>query len=106
MTRKILTAKLLSLVLGSVFLTGLLPLSNHMLSMDSAAYQSRMDQGNTSDTSTDTCCEAIGACLLTCDFMVFPSAYIGQKGGREQVTYSNPIIQLIYIEILAPPPKA
>jgi hypothetical protein len=108
MTRKIITAKLLSLVVGLVFLTGLLPLSNHMLSMDAAAYQNQspMVQGNMADSSTDTRCEAIGSCLLVCDFMVFQSVYADPVWDSEQIVYLAPILRSIYIESLAPPPKA
>jgi hypothetical protein len=103
--------KLLSLLLGSVFLIGLLPISNHMSSMQTM----QMDAGvslnstaheKTSDNSTGSCCDAIGSFLLACDFMVFQSAAAGSNRGSQQIAYSVPVIQSIYLETLAPPPKA
>ncbi len=63
-------------------------------------------QGNAVDNSTGSCCEAIGSFLLACDFMVFQSACVDVDGGSDQIAYSVPIVQSIFIESLAPPPKA
>jgi hypothetical protein len=111
MISKIWKAKLLHLVLGVTFLVGLLPISNHMLTMqvmhmDASTSLSGTAQEKTGDIPTGSCCEAIGSLLLVCDFMVFQLAYAGSTGGSEQIAYSVPIVQLIYTKSLAPPPKA
>jgi hypothetical protein len=111
MTRKIWNAKLLHFLLGFTFLIGLLPISNHMLSMqamhmDATASLGSPVQEKTSNNSTGSCCEAIGSFLLACDFMAFQIAFVGSNGGNNQIAYSIPIVQSIYIESLAPPPKA
>ena len=103
--------KLLHILLGVTFLLGLLPISNHMLSMqgmrmDAAASQSITAHEKAAGNFSGSCCEAIGSFLLACDFMVFQSAYADLNGGSEQIAYSVPIIQSIYIATLAPPPKA
>jgi len=111
MISKIWNAKLLHILLGSTFLIGLLPISNHMLSMqamhmNAVASVSSTVQEKATENSTGSCCEAIGSSLLACDFMVFQTACVGSNGGSEQIVYSVPIVQSIYIESLAPPPKA
>ena len=111
MISTIWNAKLLHILLGVTFLVGLLPISNHMLSvqvmpMDGSASLNSTAQEKTSDTSTGSCCDAIGSFLLGCDFMVFESMWTDSNGGSEQMAYSVPIVQSIYIEFLAPPPKA
>ncbi len=103
--------KLLSLLLGSIFLIGLLPISNHMLSMqamhmNAVASVSSTVQEKTTENSTGSCCEAIGSFLLACDFMVFQTAFVGSNWGSNQITYSIAVIHLVYIETLVPPPKA
>ncbi|SRR6266542_2155092 len=111
MISKIWNSKLLHILLGTIFLVGLLPISNHMLSMQEMhmaveASISSTAQEKTGGNSTGPCCEAIGSLLLACDFMVFQSAWVGSNRGSEQIAYSIPIVQSIYIESLAPPPKA
>ena len=63
-------------------------------------------QAKTGDHSTSSCCEALGLLLFACDFILFQSAYATQNRGSEQIEYSVPITQSIYIKSLAPPPKA
>ncbi len=74
--------------------------------MNMAVSQSSTVQEKTSDNFTGSCCEAIGSFLIACDFMVFQSACVGLHGGSEQIAYSLTILQSIYLETLAPPPKA
>lgn len=111
MTGKIFTSKLLSAVLGSALLIGLLPMSNHMsfmqtMSIDAAtASQSHIVQGNVGDTSPRSCCDAIGPLSPACDFVISQSGYVAQYGGNERVEDTAPIVQSIYIETIAPPPK-
>ncbi len=111
MISKIWNTKLLHIVLGTTFLVGLLPISNHMLSMQGMHMAAETSisstaQEKTRGNSTGSCCEAIGSLLFACDFIVFESADAGPSGGSEQIAYVVPIIQSIYIESLAPPPKA
>jgi len=111
MTSKIWNPKLLHILLGVTFLIGLLPVSHHMLfmqtmQMNATASLSSTAQEKTSDNPIGSCCEAIGSFLLACDFMIFQSAFAGSNGRSEQIAYLVPIVQSIYIEALAPPPKA
>src|SRR6266545_4332729 len=110
MTRKIWNAKLLHLILGFTFLNGLLPISNHMLSMqamymDSVTSISSPVQEKTSNNTTGSCCEAIGSFLLACDFMLFHPAYVSSNRGSDQIAYSVPLVRSISIKNLTPPPK-
>jgi hypothetical protein len=100
-------ARLLFLTLTFALLMGLLPISNHMspMRMDATAPQINNLQENAGDHSTSSCCVAIGPSVLTCEFMASPSACIPEYGDCERVAYSVAIIQAIYIQTLAPPPK-
>src|SRR6266545_2021947 len=98
MISKIWNVKLLHILLGFIFLIGLLPISNHMLSMqamhmNAVASVSGTVHEKASDNSTGSCCEAIGSFLLACDFMVFQTMCVGSNGGSEQIAYSVPIVQ-------------
>ena len=117
MLGKRFTEKLLSIALGYALVVGLLPTSNHMLSMQTtrmdatatfqiAASQSNLVQGNAGDNSPGSCCDAISAFSLTCDFLLTQSACVTVYGGSDRVVNSAPVIQSIYIEAVAPPPKA
>ena len=111
MISKIWNAKALHILLGFIFLVGLLPISNHMLPMQAMPMDTGMSHNmpvheKSSDNSTGSCCEAIGSLLLACDFMVFPSVWVGLDRGSEQIAYSIPVIHSIYIQTLSPPPKA
>ena len=81
-------------------------LSMQEMHMAAEASISSTAQARTGDHSTSSCCEAIGSFLMACDFIVFQSACAGSNGGSEQIEYSVSIVRLIYIESLAPPPKA
>jgi hypothetical protein len=110
MISKIWNTKLLHILLGAVFLSGMLPISTHTMSMrltdmNTVATPGIKVQETTNANAMGTCCEAIGS-LLVCDFMSFPSVCINQNRGGEKIAHSNPVIKLIYIESLAPPPKA
>lgn len=103
-------ARLLSITLPIALLMGLLPISNHMSSMqtmrmDATAPHINNLQENAGDHSTSSCCDAIGPFVVTCDFMASQSARIPDYGGSERVAYSAPIVESIYIKTLAPPPK-
>ena len=111
MISRLWNTKLLHIILGVTFLVGLLPVPNHMLSMQemhmaAEASISSMAQEKPSGNSTSSCCEAIGSLLFGCDFIVIQSMYADLNGGSEQIAYSVPIVQSIYIQTLAPPPKA
>ena len=111
MISKIWKAKLLHLVLGVTFLVGLLPISNHMLTMqvmhmDASTSLSSTAQEKTGDIPTGSCCEAIGSLLLVYDFMIFQSACADPSGDSEEILHSIPILQSLYIQSLSPPPKA
>lgn len=111
MVSKIWSVRLLHILLGITFLVGLLPISNHMLTMQAMHMVAGASSGNTTqeetgDYSAASCCEAIGSLLLACDFMVFQPVCAGPSGGSEKIAYSVLILQSIYIQILAPPPKA
>jgi hypothetical protein len=102
--------RLLSITLPIALLMGLLPISNHMSSMqtmrmDATAAQINNLQENAGDHSTSSCCDAIGTFVLTCDFMAFQTACIPDHGDSERVAYLAPIVQSIYVKTLAPPPK-
>ena len=111
MISKIWNAKLLHVVLGVIFLVGLLPISKHMLTMQAmhmgtSTSLSSVTQEKIGNSSTDSCCEAIGSLLLVCDFMIFQSACADPSGDREEILQSIPIFQPLYIRSLGPPPKA
>jgi hypothetical protein len=111
MLSKIWNVKLLRIVLGVTFLVGLLPISDHMLTMQAMHIETSESLSSTEQEKQDpspmgSCCEAIGSLLLTCDFLAVQLAYIGSIWGGKQFPYSVPIVQLIYIKSLAPPPKA
>ena len=117
MSVKIFTAKLLIIVLGFAYLIGLFPTSNHMLSMQTtrmdatatfqiAASQSNLAQGNAGDNSPGSCCDAISAFSLACDFLVTQSACVTVYGDSDRVVNSAPVIQSIHIKSVTPPPKA
>jgi hypothetical protein len=99
-------------VLGFVLLFVLLPISNRMSSVEAmqmgALSSLEYDgfQGNASHSSPSSCCEAIGSFLFACDFMIFQPEYASASGGNEQIAYSVPVVQSIFIESLSPPPKA
>ena len=69
-------------------------------------YQNDANQGNASDNSSGTCCDAMGTFSLACDFMVSQFTGFALYGGSKQVVNSDPSVQSIYIEAILPPPKA
>ena len=100
------------IVLTFALVVGLLPVSNHMLSMHkmpmeaAMASQSYMVQGNTGGNSTGSCCDAIGSVSPSCDLMVSQSACVPVYGDSERVVNSAPLIQTTYLITATPPPKA
>jgi hypothetical protein len=110
MYRKTFAIHLFSIALAAAFLVGSFPMSNHMASMamnqkmvsKMAAAQANLAPGNVNKTS-ESCCDVI------CPFSIFlapQTAYAVLYGDNKQVVNSNPVIELIYIESIAPPPKA
>lgn len=97
--------------LGIALLIGLLPMSNHMLTMLAmrgnavTISQSNTAQGMPTDNSTGSCCDIMGASSLACDVMVSQSACVALFGGSEQVVNSEPIARSTYLEAVSPPPK-
>ena len=81
-------------------------LSMKEMHMITEASISSTAQEKTSGNSTGSCCEASSSLLFACDFIVFQSADAASNGGSNQIAYLAPIVQSIYIESLAPPPKA
>ena len=112
MLGKSFTAKLLSIALTYALMSGLLPISNHMLSMQTMrmeaamASQSYMVQGNTGGNSAGSCCDAMGSVSPLCDLMVSQSACVPVYGDSERVLNFAPVIQSIYTEAVIPPPRA
>lgn len=117
MFSKILMAKLLYIVLGFALLIGLLPMSNHLSSIQTtrmdknmisvmADFQINPVPGNANDNSSGSCCDALGPFSSTCAFVVPQSACVPLYGDIEQVLNSAPVFQSIYIKAVAPPPKA
>ena len=111
MYRKIVPVNLFSIVLASAFLIGSLPMSMHMSSMHMdgqtisviAVSETNITSGNMNSARSESCCDVI------CPFSIFlvPQTVYGiLYGDNKQVVNSNPVIQLIYLESIAPPPKA
>jgi hypothetical protein len=101
MMSKIWNTKLLHIILGVTFLVGLLPISNHMPSMQGMHMAAEVSisstaQEKTGHNSTGSCCEAIGSLLFACDFIVFQTACLSSNGGSEQIAYLVPIVQSFY----------
>ena len=79
----------------------------HAMSMDTRGVsQSVTARGNVDDASTGTCCDAMGSVSPACDFIVAQPACVALYGDSEQIAHSIPIVRSIYIETVAPPPKA
>ncbi len=114
MYTKTVAVNLLSIVLASAFLVGSLPMSNHMSSMrmdkklvsEITVSQTNVAPWNVNNKSSGSCCDAMSPFSLACDFLVSQSGYVAQSGGSKQVVNLDPIVQSIYIEAFAPPPKA
>jgi hypothetical protein len=116
MVREMFRAKLLHNLLVLVLLVGLLPMSNHVSSMqtmrmDEVVASSLAPQGNVTTEKTDknsasSCCDAICPFSLACAFVVPQSVYSGVYGGGERISYSSFIAQSIYLRVASPPPKA
>ena len=105
--------RLLLILLTFALLIGLSPTSNHMFAMqtmqiDEMTMSQHRDMADDSagENSTMPCCDEIAQFSISCAFLVPQFAYVVISGGSERVGYSAPLIQSIYIEILAPPPKA
>ncbi|MCI0553730.1 MAG: hypothetical protein L0287_22510 [Anaerolineae bacterium] len=103
-------ARMLLLILTSGLLIGVLPTSNHMtVQMDEMAasrHGKMADENSAGDRSTMPCCNELAQTFTGCAFLVPEYGYVAISGGSERVGYSIPLIQTIYIEILAPPPKS
>ena len=67
---------------------------------------SNMAGGNSAaENSPMPCCDEVVQAAMSCAFLVPQYAYVGLSGGNERVGYSTPLIQTIFTESLAPPPK-
>ena len=99
------------IVLTFALVVGLLPTSNHMVSMQTmrteaaTASQSSVVQGHAGRNSSGSCCDAMSPVSLACDFLVTQSACVPLYGGSEQVVNSASVIQSIYLRAASPPPK-
>jgi len=105
-------ARILLIVLTFALLIGLSPISTHMSSVQTMqmdetmiSYQSNMNHGNAGAIITGSCCDEMASFSIGCAFLVPPCAYVGLSGGSERIGFSTPLIQSIYIQALAPPPK-
>ena len=116
MAGEMLRAKLLHNLLVLVLLAGLLPMSNHVSSMqtmrmDEAVASSWVPKGNVTTENTDknsasSCCDVICPFSLAYAFVVPQSVYPSVYGGGERISYSTLIIRSIYLRVAVPPPKA
>ena len=116
MAGKMFRAKLLHNLLVLVFLVGLLPMSNHVSSMqtmrmDKTMASSWAPQGNVTTENMDknsasSCCDAICPFSLACAFVVPRPVYAIAYGGSERISYSALIVRSIYLQVAVPPPKA
>ena len=117
MAGEMLRAKLLHNLLVLVLLVGLLPMFNHVSSMQTmrmdeamassmGAPQGNVATENTSENSASPCCDAICLSSLAWAFVVPQSVYPSVYGGGERISYSTLIIRSIYLQVAVPPPKA
>ncbi len=110
---KIAMARMLLSTLAFGFLVGVLPISNHMtmqiMQMGEVAisqHGNMADENSAGDRSAMPCCDDIAQTFTGCAFLVPQYSSVGASKGSERVAYSTLLIQTIYIEILAPPPKS
>lgn len=106
-------AKTLLVTLIFALLIGLSPLSDHMImqamQMDEMAmspHGNMAHEASGGDRSAMPCCDEIAQAFTGCVFLVPQYSSVGTSGDSDRVGHSTPLIQTIYIEILAPPPKA
>ena len=116
MAGEMFRAKLLHNLLVLVLLVGLLPMSNHISSMqtmrmdEAVASSMGAPQGNGTTENTDknsasSCCDAICPFSLACAFVVPQFVYATAYGGSERIPYSTLIVRSIYLQVAFPPPK-
>ena len=115
MLGKSFTAKLSYIALTYALLIRLLPVSTHMLSMQTTRMDATMasysqngpvheDMG---DTASMPCCSVVnGLVSLACSFIVSEHSQFAIDGNSEPVGYLTPLFQSIYIKAASPPPKA
>lgn len=111
---KTVAVNLVSIVLASTFLFGLLPMSGSMPSMrmnipkvsEITISPANTSPGNVNGTSSGSCCDVMGSLLMSCDFMVSQCGHVIEYGDSKHVVSSIPIIQSIYLDAVIPPPKA
>jgi hypothetical protein len=107
-------AKTLLIVVTFGLLIGLSPMSGHVSAMPTmqmdetmmSRHSSMAGENSTEEKSAMPCCDEIAQFSISCTFLVPEYTYVGTPGGSERVAYSSPLIQSIYIKILAPPPKS
>ena len=105
--------RIIFVLLISVIVSGLLPMTHPMLSMQTIlrdgmaiSHQGKIDHGSAGDTSSGSCCDEIAQFSVGCSFLVPQYACIDSSGGSKRVVNSSPVAQFIYIETVTPPPKA
>lgn len=109
---KIAVAKTLLVVLTFALLIGLSPMSNHMtvqaMQMEEVtiSHGDMAGENKAGENSAMPCCDEIAQTFTGCAFLVPQYSSVGASKGSERVAYSTLLIQTIYIEILAPPPKS
>ena len=108
--------RLLFTVLTFALLIGLLPMSNHMLPMQTmrmdavttsqiTAFQNKPAQETTGDSSSGTCCDAMGSLSLACDFVISQCDYVVAHPGVERISDSLLVFQSTSSRPVSPPPK-
>ncbi len=105
-------AKILLLTLALGFLISVSPITNHMtmqaMQMDEVAmaqHDSVAGGKSGADDSTMPCCGEMAQTFAGCAFLVPDNGNVVLSRGSDRIGFSASIIQTIYIEILAPPPK-
>jgi hypothetical protein len=63
-------------------------------------------QGSMNGDLDGSCCDALSPSSTVCAFLLPQSDCLTVHGDSKQFSNSNPTAELIYLESLAPPPKA
>ena len=108
---KVVAARLLFIILIFVIAIGSLPMYSNMLSMqtmsmDAATTFHNETQGSTDANLDGSCCDGVSPFSMVCVFPAPQFPYVALSGGSEYFLILDPISKLIYLESLAPPPRA
>lgn len=108
MEKQHLRAMPLSFILAVAILFGLQPMSHQMSAMDALPMEqmrasdlgvslSSADRANRAKTS-ESCCAAMSAFSLACDFLVSQFVFVARASGAERVAHPIPVTKSIHIE--------